>query len=562
MALPFPIAASQTDAKSPVDDNLMDSIRLNLEYLDSLFATGAAIFNIQLNGPMNAYRTSRKALDFSPLFGEFQPGFVRTILKKSGASGNLKFDIRRHVATKTPITEIAFQYDAATQAISNVAPNLATQSITRSTAQIATQSITVAKATLSVTSIIFIGENKWRYNLSSTPDADWSVGSSVLISGASNANNNGTFQIVEKNNSGFNSIVVRNNIGVAQTNTAGTLQLQLFSYDFANPVSTEFVVGEIATFLAHTSALNNGSFVVAKVNAGGNNVQVYNPVGVVQGAAVGTADVNRWKYGLLSPSSGPDFTVGEKAKMSGHTTPANNGNFSITALNLDTSNVVVYNPLGVVQGGVAGNINTNRWIYSLPTDPSAQISVNDTVQQESHTAAANNGVFAVVQVNRSLVNNIVVYNELGVAQAGIAGNTRTTRKIVKFATDQAAFYTTLSFIEIVGCPDSLYNYNDYKSQFSVLEINRGGGANFNVVINAPLATNQLSPAGYIALEAKSIFTSTPSIAVDVTSLEPNQMLSNTFTNIVPGLIPAATPLGLYILEIPLGSAEDFSVTIH
>jgi hypothetical protein len=562
MALPFPISPSQTDAKSPVDDNLMDAIRLDLEYLDSLFATGAAIFNIQLNGPMNAYRTSKKALDFSPLFGEFQPGFVRTILKKSGSSGSLKFDIRRHLATKTPIIGIDFQYDAATQAISNVAPNLATQSITRSTAQITTQSITVAKSTLSINSIIFIGENKWRYNLSGAPDADWLIGKNVLISGATSGVNNGTFELVETNNSGFPSIVVRNNAGVSQTTAAGTVQLQLFSYNFINPVSTQFTAGEIGLFQAHTAPANDGSFEIAKINSGGNNIWVYNSVGVVQGAPAGTADVNRWKYGLLSPSSGPDFTVGEKAKMTGHTSAANNGNFPITALNLDTDNVVVYNPAGVVQGGVLGNINTNRWIYSLPTDPSSQINSTETVQLESHTAGANNGVFTVVQVNRSSVDNIVVYNENGVAQAGIAGNVRTTRKIVKFSSDQAANYSTLSFVELIQCPDSLYNYSDFKAQFPVLEVNRGGGSNFNIVIDVPTATNQLSPAGFVSLEAKSIFTSVPTISVDLTSLEANQMLKNTFTNIVSGLIPAATPLALYVLEVPLGIAEDFSVTIH
>lgn len=562
MALPYPISASQTDAKSPVDDNLMDSIRLDLEYLDSLFATGAAIFGFTLNGPMNAYRTMKKALDFVPVFGEFQPGFVRTNLKLSGASGSLRFDIRRHTTPKTPIVGIDHQYEGATTSIAQVAPNLNTQSITRSTAQISTQSITVAKATLSIQSIVFIGENKWRYNLSAAPDADWVVGRSVLISGASSANNNGTFELVEKNNSGYPSIVIRNNIGVAQTTAAGTIQLQLFSYNYSNPVSTQFVAGELVTMAAHTTGVNNGQFEIAKINSGGNNIWVWNIVGVVQGAAAGTADVNRWKYALLSPASTTDFVVGERALMTSHTSAANNGNFRITAVNLDTDNVTVYNPNGVVQGGVLGNINTNRWIYGLPTDPSSQITALDRVQLEGHTNNLNNGIFTVVQVNRSLANNVVVYNEAGVAQAGSAGFVRTTRKLVKFEADQSAVYTSLSFVELIQCPDSLYNYDDTKVQFSVLQVNRGGGANYNIVIDVPSGTSQASPAGYVALEAKSIFTSTPSIAVDTTSLEPNQMLKQTFTNIVAGLIPAETPLGLYILEIPTGRSESFSVTIH
>ncbi len=562
MALPFPIAASQTDAKSPVDDNLMDSIRLDLDYLDSLFATGAAIFTWNLNGPMNAMRAYKKAVDTVPLFGSFQPGFIRVNLKKSGQSGTFQFDIRKHTKPNSPIIGVDHQYEGATTAISNVAPALATQSVTRSAPQILTQSISVAKATLSIQSIIFLGENKWRYNLNTAPDVDWVVGKSILISGASNALNNGTFELVEKSNAGFASIVVRNNSGVAQTGVAGTIQLQLFSYNFANPVSTEFVAGELFLSAAHSTAANNGSLEIYKINQAGNNIWVFNSTGVVQAGVAGTSDTNRWSYGLLSPSSSPDFTLGEKAKMTGHTNPLNNGNFTVTALNLTTSNVVVYNAVGIVQGGVAGTINTNRWIYSLPTDPTTQVSSSETVQLELHTAAANNGIFTVLQVNRSAVNNVVIYNESGVAQGGAAGFVRHTRKLVKFASDLSAFYSTLSFIEMAGLPDGKFNYADQKIPLQVLEVNRGGGSNYNVVLDVPSGLTQASPAGYVMIESKSIFTSTPSMDVDTTSLEPNQFLIQTFTNIVPGLIPAQTPLGLYILNVPTGQAEDLTITLH
>jgi len=52
MALPYPIAASQTDAKSPVDDNLMDSIRLDLGYLDGLISGGNYNMSFGIDGQL------------------------------------------------------------------------------------------------------------------------------------------------------------------------------------------------------------------------------------------------------------------------------------------------------------------------------------------------------------------------------------------------------------------------------------------------------------------------------------------------------------------------------
>lgn len=568
MALPYPIASTQTDAKSPVDDNLMDSIRLDLDYLDSLFATGAAIFTWNINGRLSRISAYRKSIDTIPLFGSFQPGFVRCNIRKSGLTGSFQFDIRKHTNPKSPITEIAHQYEGATTSIANIAPALATQSITRSTAQIATQSISVAKAAINISSIINVGGNFWRYNLASTPDADWVAAiansGSVTFSGATSGGNNGTFAVVEVNQSGHPSVVISNASGVAQTTAAGTATLQLYSYNYANPVSTDFVSGEQATFASHTNVNNNGNKTIYKINQGGNNIWVFNATGATQASTPGTADVNRWKYGLLAAAPTPDFTVGEKLKAASHTTGANNGNFTIVALNSGGNNIVVYNPAGVVQGGVAGTCNTNRWIYSLPTDPSSQISSGQTVQLESHTTAANNFTPAtVLQVNRSAVNNVVIYNEAGVAQAGSAGFVRHTRKLVKFATDQSSFYTaSTSAVEITGCPNGLYNYRDNAAPIPVLEVNRGGGSNFNIVIDVSGGPSQASPAGYVMIESKSIFTSTPSMAVDVTSKESNQFQFQTFTNIVAGLIPAQTPLALYIVGVPAGPIEDISITLH
>jgi len=561
--LPYPIAPSQTDAKSPVDDNLMDSIRLDLDYLDSLVSGGKFNLSFGLDGQLIGAAGFKRAVDIVPIYNQFTPIACRFGLRKSGSSGQMRFDIRRHIEVKIPITGIDHQLDLLTQSISNIAPALATQSISLATPTIATQSITFAKAALNVQSIILLGNNRVRYNLNTAPDSDYAIGDSITFASCTNALNNGTFTIVELNQSGHPSVVISNASGVAQTGVAGTAQLQLMSYNFVNPVSTQFVAGEQAVFATHTTGANNGTKTIYAVNQTGNNIWVKNATGATQAGVAGTAQVGRWVYTYLAAVSSPDFTVGEKAKMASHTTGANNGNFTITALNSGGNNIIVYNPAGVAQGGVAGTANTNRWIYALPSDPSTNISVGQTAQLENHTTAANNGNFVVKQINRLSLNNIVIYNEAGVAQAGIAGNTRHTRKLIKFASDQSANFTLLSFIEMVGTVSGSYLKSDSREPFQVLEINRGGGANYNVVIDVPSAALQSSPAGFVQTEMKSIFNANPTLQNDLTALEPNEWVSGSSTDFVsPLVIPANATLGLYLFEIPAGDPQTFRVTLH
>lgn len=562
MALPYPIAPSQTDAKSPVDDNLMDSIRLDLDYLDALVSGGNYNMAFGIDGELALINGFKRSIDTVPLYKSFTPITCRFGLRKSGLSGQLKIDIRKHIEVKLPITGIDHQLDLATQSIANIAPALATQSISLATPTIATQSISFAKAALNVQSIILLGNNRVRYNLSAAPDSDYAIGDSATFAGCTAGANNGTFVIVDINQSGHPSIVISNASGVAQTGAAGTAQLQLMSYNYVNPVSAEFVAGEQAVFATHTTGANNGTKTIYKVNQTGNNIWVKNATGVVQAGVAGTAQVGRWVYTYLAAVSSPDFTVGEKAKMASHTTGANNGNFTITALNSGGNNIVVYNPAGVAQGGVAGTANTNRWIYALPSDPSTNISVGQTAQLENHTTAANNGIFEVKQINRLSLNNIVIYNEAGVVQAGVAGNTRHTRKLIKFATDQSANFTLLSFIEMIGTVSQYYIKFNTRAPFQILEINRGGGANYNVVIDVPNAPLQSSPAGYVQTEMKSLFNNPPTLAMDVTSLESNEWLATSSTDFVAGALASGEKLGLYILEYPVGYPEDLKVTLH
>lgn len=563
MTLPYPISSTQTDALSPVDDNLMDSIRLDLDYLDGSISSSVAAFTFNVNGALSVLRGNYLPQDSAVVASAFTPVRARAVIKRGGTSGSLTFDIRKLVASKTPIIEIAHQHDAATQSISNIAPALATQSIARVTPQISTQSISHAESTLSTQSVISLGGNRWRYNFSgSVLGSRYAVGKSVTFASHSSGGNDGTFAIVAVNDSGHPSIVVSNTAGVAQTGAAGTAQLKLMSYNYTNPVSTEFVAGESAVFATHTTGANNGTFEIFAINASGNNILVYNSTGATQAGVAGTADVSRWKYAFSGAASTTDFIVGEKLKASSHTSGANDGNFIITAVNSGGNNLVAYNTAGVAQGGVAGVVNTNRWIYALGASPAANITAGDSVSMESHTTAANNGIFVVKEVNRSASNNTVIYNVSGVAQAGAVGNTRTVLKLIKFTADQSAVYSTLSYIEMDGCAVTTYNKLETKQMYRVVQVNRGGGSNFNVVIDAQNGQAQVSPAGYIQLEAKSIFSAANSIASDLTADKVNQMLNSVFTNVTGVEVAAQTPIALYLTSIPSGSPEDLTVNLY
>lgn len=560
------LAPSEVDAKSPIDDALTTKIKDDLDDLDSrIIATGSSHIFFEVNGRLSFINTHLRSIAMGVVKAAFMPVKCHFMLKKSGTSGTLRFDIRKQTSPKTPITGVDHQYSANTNSIAQQGTGLATQSIARATPQIATQSITHAKAASNIQSIILLGtveglgSNLVQYNLDATTDADTVIGDSVVFAGASNAANNGTFVIVDKNRGGGMNLVIANATGVAQTGAAGTSQLKIMSYNFINPVDANFGAGFSHLFAAHTSAANNGTFTVYARNQTGNNLWIKNPSGVTQAGVAGTADSNFWTFALLAPASTTDYIVGEFAKTSGHTSAGNNaGALSIRALNSGGNNLILHNAAGVVQAGVAGTINTNRWKYNLPTDPTSQITAGDTVNLSGHTTAANNGIFTAKEVTTT---TIVVYNEAGVAQAGAAGTTVTTRKLVKFSSDQSAVYSTDSYIEMQGLVDRLYNYYYQFAPFRVLQVNRGGGANYNVVIDSPLGSSQASPAGYVQAEMRSIFTVAPSLANDLTSLEPNQNAAGSTTALVASTIAENTPLLLYITEYPGGDPRSLTVTL-
>jgi hypothetical protein len=555
MALPFPISPSQTDAKSPVDEQLMDDIRLNLDYLETQSSLSKSFdYQFKLNGRLDALPLAkRKRIDGVLISQAATFLSAKLYLEKPGTSGTLEADVRKISVPNTPISGVSRIFSSSINTIARAGSALSTQSITRATAQIATQSVSQWKSSISISSIVFLGGGFMRYNLATAPDSDWKPGDSITISSATSGVNNGTFLIARVNDDAYPSIVVVNSSGVNQSGAAGNIRLNAWLYSYTNPVAAQFAAGEFGFFSSHADAGNNGALLIYAINQGGNNIVVKNASGVANGAAAGFADTQRWIY-ALSSAAPADYVALEKAFLSGHASGGNNGSFPITAVNSGGNNVVVYNPSGVVQGGSGGTVDTLRWVYFFSSDPSAGVSALDRIKMAGATTSANNGIFSVVQVNRSTPDNVVVYNESGAAQGGSGGTAETTKTLVKFASDQSAVYSTASIVEIFG--SALGAIDD--ESFPVLQVNRGGGANYNIVIDAPNAAEQVGAGGRVIFEEKSIFSTKPSItlnsAVENSTNRHAQISTNAVLN-AEAVVATGQRMAMYITKIPVGAAE-------
>ena len=561
MALDYPISATQTDAKSPVDEQLMDDIRLNLEAIKAAAnTTGAFDYQWKVNGFLSSIPSDRrKRIDGVLVSKASTLQQCRVYLEEPGTGGTLQVDVRKYTKPDTIVTALQRQFSSTINSIARAGSAVNTQSVTRSTAQISTQSITQWKSSINISSIVLMGDDLVRYNLASAPDSGWIVGDSVAFASCSNAANDGTFVIVRLRDDGGNNVVVTNVSGVAQSGVAGTTTLKAYSYNFTNPVSTEFSAGEIATFASHSTGGNNGALTVYAINQSGNNIIVKNASGATQGGAAGTADTNRWIF-AFSASAASDYVVGEKALTASHTAGGNDGSLTITAVNQGGNNVILYNPSGVVQGGAVGNVNTQRWVYFFSSDPSAQVSVGYTVIVDGATTPANDAEYVVKQVNRSTSDNVVVYTTTGVAQGGSGGTLFTKRILVKFGSDQSATITTDSKITLYGTSDETMD-----DTFSVIQVNRGGGSNYNAVVESSDGVEQLGAGGRVIFESKSVFDTLPSIVIPDRetdfALTHGQISSNAVFNATRSIIAANTLVMFDILSIPDGRPKNITVQL-
>lgn len=575
MALSPNILPGDVDALSPVDEYLMGAIRENLSSIDSSITNGAfnPVIQFKLNGPLSMLPGGKaKRVDSVLITSQQTINSVAMYLDTPGTSGTLEIDLRKVTTPKISILNVVAQYTAATQSISRAGSALSTQSITRTTPQISTQAVSQWKPSLAVESIIGLGNNLWQYNLSGSnpgPDDDWKVGDTVTFSGCQNPSNNGSFTIVRVNDYNSRSVVITNASGAQQSSIAGSCVLRAYSYVFTNPVSSQFVAGEQALFASHTDANNNGTRTIYAVNVGGNNIIVKNPNGATQASAAGVVDVLRFSYNLSTSASAADYVVGDTLNASSHSSAGNNGNFTITALNNGGTNIQVYNPSGTTQGGVAGSVNSNQWVYALLIDPVSNVSVGDSIEFSSHSNTANNGIFKVRQVNRAATTNITIHNSAGVAQAGVAGAVTHTRAVVSIGQDVSESGTIVvgSWVEIEGTPYSTLNSISYSNLgLPVVEINRGGGANYNLVLQLSTGSpNQVARAGWVAVESRSIFSATPKLVITpnaARTLGQTATLSGSGDSVISDpQLQESTKLALYVLSVPTG-ADSLGVQIR
>lgn len=588
-----PILASDIDAKSPVDETLMGAIKSNLERVDDAItaAVSSNPVSFRVNGPLSGIPSGRAKRIDTAHFGLNQTlSYCKLFLDKPGTEGTLECDLRKLYRTESPIKSIDYQFTGSTQAIA-MSVTASTRSVTRATPTVSTQSISYWKAALNIQSVVQqVTTGYWQINLDQAPDANYEADDYILIAGTTNWN--GTYQIVRVNDYGSRSLTVyRASGGVAQTSAAGTIQLRAYSFNYVNPVSTEFAAGELVTMTGHTNAVSNGFFYIHAINSGGNNIVTKKATdsakisgGVTQAGIAGTAVCHRMKYNLAAPASTAEFIPGEYMQAISHTYAELNMSYSaasatlkVVAVNDGGNNVKAYtsrtdNAAGPrEQATVAGTIGACHWVYSLSTSPAGKVSVGDTVIMTGHTLSGSDGTYTVREVSRGGLNNIVVYSWTTYTQAGVAGAVKTLNKVVSFQTDQSSLYQVGDHVEIEGAT-SAYNNLGLTSNLGHLikQINYGGGANYNIVIEFDTTSTQTVPFGWVALTSRSVFSTRPKVSVipSVSSAlkgalgqgnvrqETTSAVFNSNAQIETGSI-----IGLYVLSVPTG-ADTFSLLVR
>jgi len=558
MALDPIITPAQTDAKSPIDEQLMDGIRENLENLDErLTLSAGADFSFRVNGNLdllNLPSDEGKELDAAFIAQERTLSVASVYLDQAGAGGTLEVNVRRLKFLGRPISGIQNIFTSNTDSVARGAAALLTQSITKSDADLATQSITYAKGAENIDNIIQVtGSFLFRINLAGTNllDEDYKVGDFVSIGGTSDPNNSGIFEIKAVNQDNGKNIVVENALGSAQVAAGGSIQLLLAAYTFITSVPSNFAVGEDFVAVGHIDPSNDGTFTIYKTNVSGNNILIKkSTVLVTQVGAGGQAEVLRFRYNFLAATPAA-FVVGEIASFSGHTDINNDGPFQVKAIDYDGGfNVVVYNQLGINQAIVGGQVDTNRWVYALDTDPAGFFEIGDKAIMAGHTDPANNGTFTLVDVKYLATNNVVVYNALGVEQLAPAGTVDHAQKAITFREDFSEdFEAGKSSVEIKNTPNG-----DNDGTFLVVDINRLAISPYNIICELTSGLLQAGDAGQIYSEVRSIFTAgsaliniTQDKQVETYTILENQITSDPLEN--------NTIMLLDILQAPLGSAN-------
>lgn len=557
MALPFPINANQTDAKSPIDQQLMDAIRLNQEFLDSQLggASAGGVLNFRVNG----FLTKIKALLDQGRGKRLDGGLVSAAvtftkaslyLEKSGTSGALEVDVFRHKELQHPITSIEALLSEAITGYGVLGSGLATQSVTRQTADVATQQVNRAKTTLDIESVQAFTSGSMLVTIEGAAllDEDYQIGKQVVISGANGANN-GAWIIEGVNIDGLPSILISNPSAVNENASTGTLDLNLFEYVFNAAVDPAFVAGETAFFDNHDDGNNNGFKEIYKVNEGGNNILAYVTNGSTQASFNGLAQCLRLVYTFSAPVDTDAYVIGELADLSGHSSGNNNGFLKIVGVNEGGSNIVIINDSngGDTQAGAGGTANSRRSTITFSLDPAGILEVSDKVIVSGRGNSDQNGTFEVKVLKKNGLNNIVIYLGALNNSTGAGGTITSEKKQVNFAEDFSASYiagTSKAQLEGIGS-----NTNQIFER-EVVEINRGGFTNYNIVILDLEDIAQVAAAGRVSREIRTIFDQRPRIDYAVNT--PRNLQKDLNATFTAGGVEADTILTLEVLEVPEG----------
>jgi len=556
------ITDDQTKAKEPIDQDLMDAIRLNLERIngnanEALAASGGNIC-FKINGRLGLLNlpSQGQKLDGAFLTTTQEIRKAQVYLKEFGSTGTLSFDINRRKLLNLGIDRIQDLFTGSIQQVAKASSDLDTQGIERAIPSTFTQAVDYLLAPIGINSIINVTGTQFRINLDGTGllDTDlYKVGDYVNLDQTDTANNEGNFQIVEVNRDNGYNLVLNMPAGSNQTIQAGNLILLASSYLLTSIAEPEaFEEGELIEMSGHTDPSNDGTFTIFKTNYGGNNIVVKKTTEVIaQGAPAGEIKTNRYKYIFLGAVNEEAFAVGENVLMAGHVDSINNGTVEIKAVNFGGNNIIIYNPFATLQAIAQGTATSYRYAYLLNVDPTNSLEVGDSINVTGCSNAVNNGTFEIKVLNFNATDSFVVYNPAGVAQPLPAGTASKTEKVIVLYEDPSPFFLAdQSSAEVLNTQG---NAND--GVFIVKDVNRQGVSTYNLVVEIAGGAAQTTPAGQVVTEISSIFTSVPSFTVDkdlYTIDLSDQLASFSYED--------GTLLTLDLLQAP-SNAVDLSVNI-
>ena len=154
---------------------------------------------------------------------------------------------------------------------------------------------------------------------------------------------------------------------------------------------------------------------------------------------------------------------------------------------------------------------------------------------------------------------MALYNENGINQAVVSGAVEHTKKIISFIEDLSAFY--VANISKAALDNVNFDVAETDGrEYDVVEVNRGGFSNFNIVIDAPNVGDNPAAQGRVAREVRTIFDQRPRIEVN-TEVGARFLQTDTNATFALGGVDADTVLTMDILEVPEGLPATMMIAL-